>query len=68
MITRKSAHSRRTFLRHSSALAAAGMVSFWPRLGQSAGFPERPIQGLYPDPGAARTETSAASPVCGKPT
>lgn len=48
MTIRRFVQTRRTFLRHSSALAAAGMVSSWPRFGTAAAFPERPIQVYIP--------------------
>jgi len=41
-------HSRRTFLRVSSALAAAGMSAAWPATGRGAGFPERALQIYIP--------------------
>lgn len=48
MSIRKFVHSRRAFLRHTSVLAAAGMVSSWSRFGFGADFPQRPIQVYIP--------------------
>lgn len=47
MSTLDSKHSRRSFLRYSSAVAALG-VSSWPQLGLGASFPERAIQVYIP--------------------
>lgn len=48
MTTVRSTHSRRSFLRYSSALAAAGAVSTWPLIGRGASFPDRPMQVYIP--------------------
>ena len=48
MGTRTAVHTRRSFLRFSSALTAAGVASTWPHLGHAATFPERPMQVYIP--------------------
>ncbi len=48
MSTLKAVHSRRSFLRFSSALAAAGVASTWPQIGHPAAFPQRPMQIYIP--------------------
>jgi tripartite-type tricarboxylate transporter receptor subunit TctC len=48
MSTFSKTHTRRAFLRLSSAVAGAGAVAGWPRLGQGASFPERTMQAFIP--------------------
>ena len=48
MSTLNAVHTRRSFLRLSSALAAAGATSTWPHLVHGAAFPERPMQVYIP--------------------
>lgn len=48
MSTLDAIHSRRSFLRVSTALAAAGMASTWPHLSHAAAFPDRPLQVYIP--------------------
>ena len=44
----KSAHTRRSFLRYSSSLAAAGAMAGWPHIGHAAAFPSRSMQIYIP--------------------
>ncbi len=44
----KSAHTRRSFLRYSSTLAAAGAMAGWPHVGHAAAFPSRSMQIYIP--------------------
>jgi tripartite-type tricarboxylate transporter receptor subunit TctC len=48
MSTLDKIYTRRSFLRLSSAMAAAGVASTWPLLGYAAAFPERPMQVYIP--------------------
>ncbi len=48
MSTLKAVHTRRSFLRLSSAMAAAGVTSTWPHLVHGAAFPQRPMQVYIP--------------------
>lgn len=48
MKTFNEIHSRRAFLRISSALAGAGAFAAWPRFGVGASFPERTMQVYIP--------------------
>ena len=48
MGTLTAVHTRRSFLRFSSALTVAGAASTWPHLGHAATFPERAMQVYIP--------------------